>query len=88
MTRGMQDRTKGAMWQRECQGQGKYAGVEAEAKPARAGCPCWVGRGDTLVVSWGLQHWAKAKTRSQEPPNLTLTLAIPPNSHLIFLFKR
>lgn len=39
--------------------KGKHTEVEAGTKPAGAACPCWAGRGEALVVSWGLQHWAK-----------------------------
>lgn len=50
--------TKGAPWQRGHQvgGGGEYTGVEAGAKTARAECPHWMGKGDTLAVSWGLQN--------------------------------
>lgn len=34
--------------------KGKHTGVEAGTKPARAVCPRWAGRGETLVVSWSL----------------------------------
>lgn len=53
--------TKGATWQRGHQvgGGGEYTGVEAGAKTARAECPHWMGKRDTLAVSWGLQRWAE-----------------------------
>lgn len=71
---------KGAMWHREQQG----CREDAEERP-RPSLPDRVGNGDTLVVSWGLQHWAEAKIGSRKPHTLTLTLAIHPQLSFVFL---
>ena len=64
-------------------GKWEYTGVEVGAKPARAECPHWMGRGNTVAVSWGLQQWAENGGR--EPHTLTLTLAVHLQLPFVFL---